>query len=307
MAAAISNWTPDQLGDLTGRNYLITGGNSGIGFHAARMLGEKGANVIIACRNDQKAADAAQRLAATSKGRVDTVKLDLSSLTDVRRAAKETAEKFDGFDALINNAGIMQTPQTRTEDGHELQLATNHLGHFLWTNLLMDKVNKDHGRVVNISSIAHKLGKMDFDDLMFDNRRYDSSVAYGQSKLANIHFTQELSRRLAGQSSKISAIACHPGYSATELQSTGPQGLLNFVYKFTNRMMAQEAHKGAIPTVLAAAGEGVISGGYYGPTGMLDLGGPVGTATIAQHGLVPEHASRLWDMSEELVGEKFAL
>lgn len=304
--SGISDWKPDRLPDLAGKTYLITGGNSGIGFDAAQMLGEAGGDVVIACRNPAKAEAAVAELNKTAKGKVETVALDLSDLSSVRKASDEIHARYDKLDALINNAGIMQTPETRTVDGFELQLATNHLGHFLFAGLLFDLVEKAQGRIVVVSSIAHKFGTIYRDDLMSE-KSYSPTNAYGQSKLANIMFAIELDRRLKAKGSEVKAIACHPGYSNTALQDTGPAGVLNFAYKFLNPLMAQPSEKGAIPTVLAAAGAEAVAGAYYGPTGFGDTRGPVGDGFVARRALDEDMASWLWEESEKLVGFEWAM
>lgn len=299
--SGFKDWTPDRLPDLTGKTYLITGGNSGIGLEAAKMLAKANAGVVIGCRNPQKAEAAVVEIDARGPGKAEFVQMDLSSLESVRQAAAEVRERFDKLDGLINNAGIMQTPQSKTADGFELQFGTNHLGHFLFTGLLFDLVEKAAGRIVNVSSIAHKLGTMRFDDLML-TENYTPSSAYFQSKLANLLFTFELDRRLKAAGSPVSVYACHPGYSATHLQSTGPKGLLNAVYKLTNAIVAQPAYNGAIPTVLAAAGEEAVPGAYYGPQSMGEARGRVSDAKVAPKARDEEAAARLWSESEDLVG-----
>lgn len=302
----VKNWREDRLPDLTGKTYVITGGNSGIGFDAARMLGEKGADVILACRSPQKAQAAKADLEKLVKGKVELVTLDLSDSASIRSGAEEVRALTGKIDGLINNAGIMQTPEMKTKDGFEMQLGTNHLGHFLWTQLLFDLVEAAEGRIVQVSSIAHKFGRMKFDDLMFTSG-YTPSVAYGQSKLANIIFAFELNRRLRDAGSKVSAYAVHPGYSATNLQSTGPTGWLNGIYKLTNALMAQPQELGAVPTVLAAAGTEAKPGAFYGPTGFMDTRGPVSDAGVAKHALNQDDWKRLWDESEKLLDIEFKI
>ncbi len=301
MDSGFSNWTADQLPDLTGKLYVITGGNSGIGYEAAKHLGKVGADIVLACRSLAKAEDAAKTLRTHIRGNVDVVQLDLSDLSSVRKAAKEIRGKYPKIDALINNAGIMQTPEQRTADGFEMQFGTNHLGHFLLSGLLIDLVEAAAGRVVTQSSIAHLSGEIRFDDLM-RRKAYSPMDAYTQSKGANLMFALELDRRLLASGSKAISIACHPGYTNTNLQSTGPTGFFNFLYKFTNPLMAQSPPDGALPTVLAAAGTEAKRGGYYGPQKMGGMRGPVGDAKVASYIFNEATAKRLWDESEKLVG-----
>jgi NAD(P)-dependent dehydrogenase (short-subunit alcohol dehydrogenase family) len=270
------------------------------------MLAKAGADIVIACRNENKAADAVAEIDGVGAGKAESVSLDLSSLSSVRAASEEIHSRWDRLDALINNAGIMQPPQTTTEDGFELQFGTNHLGHFLLAGLLYDLVEKAAGRIVMVSSIAHRLGKINFDDLMGE-KKFNTSLAYGQSKLANLMFALELDRRLKAADSPVSAYACHPGYSATALQSTGPEGVLNALYRILNPLVAQPAYNGAIPTVLAAAGEEVVPGRYYGPRKFGEARGPVGDARVSKTARDKKVAARLWEESEKLVGFEWEL
>lgn len=301
MDSGISNWTADRLPDLKGKLYVITGGNSGIGFEAAKHLGNAGADIVLACRSVAKAENAAKDLRALISGQVDVVQLDLSDLVSVRTAAAAMWAKYTQIDCLINNAGVMQTPKQQTADGFEMQFGTNHLGHFLWTGLLIDLVDAAAGRVVTLSSIAHLSGEIRFDDLMGE-KGYSPTAAYLQSKGANLMFALELDRRLQVAGKKATSIACHPGYSNTNLQSAGPTGIFNFLYKFTNPLLAQSSSDGALPTALAAAGTEARRGGYYGPQKMGETRGPVGDAKVAAYILDEAAAKRLWDVSETLVG-----
>lgn len=302
--SGFKDWSPERLPDLTDKTYVITGGNSGIGLEAAKMLGAAGGRIVLACRSPDKARAAQTALAETVKGDVDVVQLDLADLASIRQAAAEVGKRYDRIDGLINNAGIMQTPQRRTKDGFELQLGTNHLGHFLWTSLLIDRVEVAAGRVVVVASIAHKFGRIDLDDLMLD-KGYTPTKSYSRTKLANVMFALELDRRLQESGCKTVCIACHPGYSNTNLQSTGPTGLFNFLYKFTNPLLAQPSRAGAIPTVLAAAGTEAKRGAYYGPQGMGEARGRVSDALVADHALDSGLWAGLWEASEALLGEPF--
>jgi NAD(P)-dependent dehydrogenase (short-subunit alcohol dehydrogenase family) len=306
MDSGFSNWTADRLPDLTGKLYVITGGNSGIGFEAAKHLGKAGADVVLACRSVPKADNAASELRQQVKGQVDVVQLNLSDLASVRAAAEELRGKYQKIHALINNAGVMQTPEQKTADGFEMQFGTNHLGHFLLSGLLIDLVEAAAGRVVTLSSIAHLSGEIRFDDLMGE-KAYSPMSAYTQSKGANLMFALELDRRLQASGKKAISIACHPGYTNTNLQSAGPTGFFNFLYKITNPIFAQSGPEGALPTILAAAGIEAKRGGYYGPQKMGETRGPVGDAKVAAYVLNDETARKLWEKSEELVGYTWVL
>ncbi|MFT5364378.1 MAG: NAD(P)-dependent dehydrogenase (short-subunit alcohol dehydrogenase family) [Dinoroseobacter sp.] len=305
MDSGFSNWTADRLPDLKGKLYVITGGNSGIGFEAAKHLRKAGGDVVLACRSVAKAEEAAKELRPNVFGKVDVVKLDLGDLSSVRTAAEEIRAKYGKIDALINNAGVMQTPDQKTADGFEMQFGTNHLGHFLWSGLLVDLVEAAAGRVVTLSSIAHVSAEIRFDDLMGE-KGYSSTRAYFQSKGANLIFAFKLDRRLKASGRKAVSIACHPGYTNTNLQSTGPTGFFNFLYKLTNPIFAQSGPDGALPTVLAAAGTEAKRGGYYGPQKMGETRGPVGDAKVAPYALDEDTAKKLWDVSEKLVGHQWA-
>lgn len=304
--SSISDWKPSQLPDLTGKTYVITGANSGIGYEAARYLGAKGGDIVMVCRSREKGETARQALSSQVKGKVDLIQMDLSDMNSVRRAAEELRAYCSKIDALINNAGIMMTPQQKTVDGFDLQMASNHLGHFLWSGLLLDLVEAAEGRIVVLSSLAHKFDPLDLDDFMSDNE-YTPIKAYAQSKLSNLMFAFELDRRLAAAGSKATCVACHPGYSSTNLQSTGPKGPAKFIMSITNRLLAQSPMAGAIPTVLAAASEEAQRGAYYGPQKRSEYKGPVGNAKVAEHALDREKQTRLWAESERLVGFEWRL
>ncbi|MBV7265765.1 oxidoreductase [Erythrobacter ani] len=304
--SGINDWTPDDLPDLSGKLCIITGGNSGIGFEAASILARKNADVVIAARNEMKGKKALAKIVNLGEGRCELLQVDLADSSSIRNAAKEAQDRFGAIAALINNAGVMQTPKQKTKDGYEMQLGTNHLGHFLWSALMFDQVDGRGGRIVTVSSIAHKFGRIDFDNLMME-RGYDASRAYFRSKLANLLFAMELHRRLEKADSRIKSIACHPGYSDTELQFSGPTALFKAIYKITNAIVAQPAKLGAYPTALAAGDPDAVSGGYYGPTGFFDARGPVGDADVEQRALDADVAKRLWEVSEELVGESFSI
>jgi len=273
------NWTPDELSDLSGKTYVVTGGNSGLGLEAAKILASKGGRVVITARSEAKANAALEAIrAANPSADVDYVLLDLADADSIRSGADAIQQKCQQIDAMINNAGVMQTPEIRTAEGYELQFATNHLGHFRLNALVFPVVENSAGRIVPVSSIAHKFGKISFSDLMFENG-YDPVRAYAQSKLANLMYGFELQRRLAERGSGVTSISCHPGYAATNLQSAGVgmkggSALFRGLYKVTNAVLAQSAERGAYPLVLAAAEPEAEPGGYYGPTKMGDAAAP---------------------------------
>jgi len=303
--SGFDSWSVEQLPDLTGKTYLITGGNAGLGFQAAKYLGANGANLVLACRSLDKATHASSMLRKTIKGKVEILQLDLSDLSSVRRAADEAHQRFNKLDGLINNAGIMQCPKKQTKDGFEMQVGTNHLGHFLFSGLMLDLVEAGKGRFVTLTSIANRVDGLKLDDLMSDND-YSPNGAYVKSKISNLMFALELDARLKESGSSAISIACHPGYSNTNLQSAGPKGLLNAIYKVVNPLLAQPPAQGALPTVLAAAGKEAVRGAYYGPQKMWEMRGPVGDAKVGAHIMADETRKLLWEKSEALVNFNWA-
>lgn len=303
-------WTADRLPELAGKTFLITGGNSGIGLEAARILGVRGGLVVILCRNPKKATDALASLKRTApRGKFETAALDLADLASVREAARSLAAKFDRIDALVLNAGVMMIPRrTLTADGFETQFGVNHLGHFALAALLAEKVEAaPAGRFVSVASIAHKFAlRLRFDDPSFE-RGYTPARVYAHSKLADLVFSLELNRRLVAGGRRARAYACHPGYSATNLQSSGPGRMAAAAMAPLNRLVAQSADKGALPTALCAAGKEAEPGKYYGPTGFMDMTGPVGEAKIARQATDAEAGRRLWEISEHLTGVQWRL
>jgi NAD(P)-dependent dehydrogenase (short-subunit alcohol dehydrogenase family) len=288
--------SPSFIPDMTGRNVIVTGANSGIGRAAASALAGAGARVVLAVRNTDKG----QAAAASMPGQAEVRQLDLASLASVR----EFAAAWDGeLDLLINNAGVMAPPLSRTAEGFELQLGTNHLGHFALTNLLLEHIT---GRVVTVSSGAHRMGSIDLEDLNWERKPYKAWRAYGQSKLANLLFTAELQRRLSDAGSTVLATAAHPGYAATNLQFHSGRRTLDLLSIVGNRVIAQDEDAGALPTLYAAVAD-VPPNSFAGPDGLMEMRGKpklVGRSKAAKDADV---ARRLWDASEELTGVRFEL
>ncbi|MEA2201343.1 MAG: hypothetical protein QOI89_1939 [Solirubrobacteraceae bacterium] len=281
---------------MTGRSVIVTGANSGIGRAAAGAFAGVGARVVLAVRD----LDKGRAAAAAMPGEPEVRRLDLASLASVR----EFAAAWEGdVDLLINNAGVMAPPLTRTADGFELQFGTNHLGHFALTNLLLDHVT---GRVVTVSSTGHRMGRIDFDDLNWERKPYRAWRAYGQSKLANLLFTAELQRRLTAAGSSVLATAAHPGYASTNLQFHSQRRLFDLIGAVGNRLLAQDGEGGALPTIYAAVAD-IPGNSFAGPGGFMEQRGPaklVGRSSAASDA---EVARRLWDVSEELTGVRFPL
>jgi len=292
----MAEFTVADIPDLSGRTAIVTGANSGIGRVTAAALAGAGARVVLAVRVPSRGEEAA----ATMGGSTEVRALDLAILDSVRRFAAD----WDGeIDLLINNAGVMVPPLTRTPDGFELQFGTNHLGHFALTNLLLPQVR---GRVVTVSSGAHRSGEIDFDDLNWERRRYRRWPAYGQSKLANLLFTSELQRRLTAAGSDVIAVAAHPGYAATNLQFHTDSRIGDVALRVLNRLFAQDDQGGALPTLYAAVAD-VPPNSYAGPGRRNESRGPpklVGRSAAAEDAAL---ARKLWDVSEELTGTTFPL
>jgi protochlorophyllide reductase len=299
-----ADWTMQEIPDQTGRVAVITGANSGLGLEAARALAARGATVVLACRSPTNAARAkSEILAVNPRAKLETCVLDVASLHSVRAFATAMQAQFAAIDLLINNAGIMATPQQSSPDGLELQFATNHLGHFALTGLLLPQLSARHGsRLVAISSIAARTGRIDFEDLM-GKRRYDAWKAYNQSKLANLMFALELQRWLQRAGLPLSALAAHPGASTTNLFSTpGSYFTKRIVSPLLSRFLFQPAEQGVLPILFAATSNEATPGGYYGPRGFQEMKGPPGPAAIPRQALDTEAAARLWQVSEQLTG-----
>lgn len=298
-------WSQADIPDQSGRTVVVTGANTGLGYHTAAALAFHGARVVLAVRNLEKGNAALSRIvAAKPDADITLTQLDLSSLASVRRAAEELRGAYPRIDLLINNAGVMWTPKELTADGFELQFGTNHLGHFALTGLLLDHLLKVRAsRVVTVSSLGHRMrAAIHFDDLQWE-RSYSRIGAYGQSKLANLLFTYELQRRLSAAAAPTVAVAAHPGGSATELARNVPRILrpLNMLAP----LLFQSAEAGALPTLRAATDPTAQGGQYYGPDGLGEQRGHPKLVQSSAQSHDAELQRRLWSVSEELTGVKF--
>ncbi|RLE22674.1 MAG: short-chain dehydrogenase [Actinobacteria bacterium] len=299
-------WTEENIPDQTGRVVLITGANSGIGYEAARALAQHGATVVMGCRNRTKADDAVAAIAETNpSGTTEILEMDLSDLDSVREAAAEFLAAHDRLDVLVNNAGLMATPEQHTAQGFEMQFGVNHLGHYVLTGLLLDALRATpDSRVVSISSQGHRPGKINFDDLNSE-QSYSPWPAYFQSKLANLLFTRELQRRLTDADADVIAVAAHPGGSSTNLGHETPSGILNKMMQFSRPvldLMMQNAAMGALPTLRVATDPDVAGGDYFGPDGIGEQRGHPVKRGMSSRARDDESARRLWTASEELTG-----
>ena len=293
-------WTPAQIPDQTGRVVIVTGANTGIGFHTAKHLAEKGADVILACRNMTKAASALERIREVApSAMVSTSELDLSEPASVEAFAERTLVEQTRLDLLINNAGIMIPPYRLNSAGHELQFATNHLGHFALTGRLIEALTGTKGsRIVTVSSLAHNTGRIRFDDLQF-SRRYKPWAAYAQSKLANLLFTFELDRRLKTIGAETSAVAAHPGYTSTGI--TQSSSWMDYFTPWTG----QSADLGSWPTLRAATDAEVEGGSYWGPRWLFEIWGAPKRVSSSRASRDQAVAERLWAVSEALSGVRY--
>jgi NAD(P)-dependent dehydrogenase (short-subunit alcohol dehydrogenase family) len=301
----------NDVPNLAGACVVVTGGNSGIGFEAARIFARQHASVVLACRSADRGRIARQTiLAEFPEGHVQAMELDLASLASVRKFADQVWQAHPKLNLLINNAGVMAIPRQTTQEGFELQFGVNHLGHFALTGLLLPKLLATPGaRVVNVASQASVIGRMRWNDLD-GTRRYHKWTAYAQSKLANLLFSFELARRLAQKRADVRSVACHPGYAATNLQLVGPQlegsKLGVFAMRLGNRLFAQSALGGALPTLYAATSPAANSGDYIGPSGLLGRAGAPAALKAIKAAYDSENMQRLWQISMERTGVDYA-
>ncbi len=310
----MSGWSQKDIPSQAGRTWAVTGANSGIGLVTARELARAGATVILGCRDPERGQRALEDVSRAASGPdPQLVRLDLADLGSVRDFASVVSESVESLDGLVNNAGVMAPPREETADGFELQFGTNHLGHFALTGLLLDRLmaGDDEARVVTVSSMAHRTGSMDWDDLQGE-KSYSRWGRYGQSKLSNLLFANELGRRSAAGGWGITSAAAHPGYAATHLQSSGPGiggGLVSFLNvtaaRLGNLVIAQSDEMGALPTLYAATVPEVTSGAYFGPSGVGEARGHPKLVGSTRASRSEEDAQRLWEISEELTGVSY--
>lgn len=296
-------WDSRNIEDQSGKVVIVTGSSSGIGFEAARVLANKGAEVIIAVRNSEKGESALNKIINENPdARLKVMNLDLADLESVGEFVQAFKNEYSCLNILINNAGVMIPPYTKTKDGFELQFGTNHMGHFVLTGKLLDMLHASEGsRVVNVSSNAHKFGNIDFDDLNWEKRKYSAWKAYGDSKIANLYFTYELHRNMKKSGKGTLVTAAHPGWTATDLQRHSG------IFQFMNSFFAQNIRMGALPTLFAATAADVNSGDYFGPAGWQEWKGYPKKTVSNPLSRDEKIARQLWNASEELSGFKYTV
>ncbi|MHA6758920.1 oxidoreductase [Streptacidiphilus sp. PAMC 29251] len=307
-SAVPKKWNTANIPSQAGALAVVTGANSGLGLVTARELARAGAQVVLACRDTGKGQDAASELRAAVPGaRLDVQRLDLADLDSVRTFAADFSRRYDHLDLLINNAGVMAPPRRTTADGFELQLGTNHLGHFALTGLLLPRLlAASDPRVVTVSSTLHAYGRIDLDDLQRE-KHYQRYLAYGQSKLANLLFTFELDRRSRTTGTQLRAMAAHPGYAATNLQLAGlGRSPLRSIMAAGNQLFALSPLMGALPTLCAATQPDLPGGSFLGPSRMMGYRGHPGLAKAHKRATDQDTARRLWDLSEAATGVRFS-
>lgn len=294
----MENWNAQNISDQSGKVVIVTGASSGLGKEITLVLASKNATVILAVRDVEKAQMVVDKIKKNyPSAKLDIRKLKLDSLESVKEFTTNFLKDYSNLDILINNAGVMACPFSLTEDGFEIQMGVNHLGHFALTGLLMPLLQKTkNSRVVATSSIAHNRGNIDFDDINWNRRKYSTMKAYSDSKLANLYFTYELSRKLQAKSGNPMIVAAHPGVTSTELMRH------SFIFSKLIPIFSQKADKGALPTLMAAFDPGAKSGDYYGPDGFAELRGNPVIVKSNQLSHDAAKAKQLWELSEKLTG-----
>lgn len=307
-----ARWGPDDIGDLTGRTVVVTGATSGIGYEAAVELSAHGAHTVLACRDPSRARRAAdQMVGATPSASVEVLEIDLADMASVRGAAERFRAEHARLDVLVNNAGVMGAPFAVTPDGFERQFATNHLGPFALTGLLLDMLLTTPGaRVVTVSSLMHRIGRIRRNDPQRLTGRYHRWLAYADSKLANLLFTDELDRRLKAAGCDTRAVAAHPGWARTRLAANGPTLGGSHFRRRAGELAArlgQSPASGALPVLYAAVAGDVSGGDYFGPGGLAEQYGPPIRVRSSRRSHRRDDAARLWALSEELTGVRYDL
>lgn len=299
----MERWTADRITDQTGRTFIVTGANSGLGFETARQLAAHGGRVVLTARSESKGADAVGRIKTANPGAIVEYRLlDLADLDSVHRFAESVQDDGIAVDVLVNNAGVMMPPRQLSPQGSESQFATNHLGHFALSGLLFGTIAQGRDpRIVTVSSTLHRNGSIHFDDLTGE-RSYSPTRYYSQSKFANVLFGLELDRRLRAIRSPVRSVLAHPGYSDTNLQTSGPTGAMRQLLKLGNRLFAQQVETGALNQLYAAVAPGAESGKFYGPDGFAENRGYPKEVQPTASAKSEETAKRLWTLSEELTG-----
>ena len=304
----MDKWNLENVKDLKGKNIIVTGANTGLGFETAQALAKKGANVIMACRSQKRAQEAKDKiLSKYPEAKIDIILLDLGNLSKVKKFVDDYKAKYKTLDILINNAGVMTTPYMKTDDGFEFQNGVNHLGHFALVAQLFDllKSTKD-SRLVIVSSIAHKRGEINLDNYMFENEKeYTPMKSYSQSKLSNLLFMYELNRRVKEKNVNVKVMAAHPGVSRTELTRHMLNPIVAKLMLPLFWIFTQSAKRGAQPQIRAAVDSNVNSGEYYGPSGFNEMKGRAVLVKAEPKAHHEKHAKELWDLSEKLTSVKF--
>ena len=299
---------PTDIGDQSGRSFVVTGANSGLGFETARQLAGHGGRVLLTTRSEAKGREAVARIWAEFPGAlIEHRLLDLADLDSVRAFASSLLAAGGAPDVLVNNAGVMFPPRVLTSQGNESQFATNHLGHFALTGLLLDAIRQGgDARVVTVASLEHKGGSIHFGDLSGE-RSYSPGAFYRQSKFANVVFALELDRRLRAAGVPVRSILAHPGWTATNLQTSGPTGVVRTLMRVGNAVLAQGVGTGALSQIYAAVSPSAEGGRFYGPRGPGELRGLPREVQPVAAARNPETARRLWEISEELTGVVYRL
>ncbi len=312
---SVEKWISENVPFMDSKKIVVTGANSGVGFEAARIFAERGAHVVMACRSMERGKEAKEKIEDGSlEGSLELRKLDLASLDSVRDFAEQYKANHEELHILCNNAGIMGVPFERTEDGFEKHFGVNHLGHFALTGELLDLLVETSGesRIVTQSSALHKNGSADIEEIigLSDEEEYSAQQAYADSKLANVLFALELDRRLKEKNLSVESMACHPGFSATNLQNTVENKdsfFRDLGMKIAKKILAQSPEKGSLPMVYAGSSGNLSGGEYVGPGGLMNMRGLPEIQEPSEDARDEELAERLWTVSEDLTDTEFSV